>query len=83
MTEHTFLGATMIAFFCFLGFACWLMARYGGGGRTAKREPYYTRTTVTFQPRGGIETAPTRKPKPVPPVRPVQPNRRKKKKARK
>lgn len=80
MTEYTFLvGVVIMAYLCLVGFACWLMARYGGGGRTAKREPYYTRTTVTFEPRGGIETAPTRKPKPVPPV---QPNRRKKKKAR-
>lgn len=78
MTEHTFLGATMIAFFCFLGFACWLIARYGGGGRTVKREPYSS-TTITFKPRGGIETAPTRKPKPVPSP---QPNRRKKKKSK-
>lgn len=79
MTEHAFRAAVMIAFFCFLGFVCRLMVRYGGTRNTEKRTPYYTRTTITFQPRGGIETAPTRKPKPVPPV---QPNRRKKKKAR-
>lgn len=80
MTEYAFLvGFVMLAYLCLVGFVCWLIAWYGGGGHTMKREPYYTSTTITFKPRGGIETAPTRKPKPVPPI---QPNRRKKKKAR-
>ena len=79
MTEHAFLASVMIAFLCFVGFVCWLIARYGGTRNTEKRTPYYTRTTIAFEPRGGIETAPTRKPKPV---RSSQPKRKKKKKAR-
>lgn len=78
MTEHAFLAAVMMAYLCLVGFVCWLIARYGGTRNTEKRTPHYTRTTITFQPRGGIEAAPTRKPKPVPPV---QPNKRKKRKA--
>lgn len=79
MTEHAFLAAVMIAFLCFVGFVCWLIARYGGTRNTEKRTPHYTRTTITFEPREGIETAPTRSPKPV---LPPQPNRRKKKKSK-
>ena len=81
MTDNTAAVLMLAAFFALCGFICWLHARYPrSSGEERERSAYTWR--VEYTPRGGFETAPPRKPKPVPPVRPAQPNRRKKKKAR-
>lgn len=81
MNEYTAFAVAVVAIFATTGFICWLHARYPrSSGEERERSAYTWR--VEYTPRGGFETAPPRKPKPVPPVRPAQPNRRKKKKAR-
>ena len=81
MNEYEATALIVVAFFATTGFILWLMARYPrSSGEERERSAYTWR--VEYTPRGGFETAPPRKPKPVPPVRPAQPNRRKKKKAR-
>lgn len=81
MNEYTASAVIAVAIFATTGFICWLHARYPrSSGEERERSAYTWR--VEYTPRGGFETAPPRKPKPVPPVRPAQPNRRKKKKAR-
>lgn len=81
MNEYTASAVIAVAIFATAGFICWLHARYPRStGEERERSAYTWR--VEYTPRGGFETAPPRKPKPVPPVRHAQPNRRKKKKAR-
>ena len=78
MSDSTAVVLLVVAFFATVGFTCWLMARYPRSSGEERERSIYT-WRIEYMPRGGFETAPTRKPKPV---RPPQPNRRKKKKAR-